>query len=121
MHIVHMRDLIFALTKAGWTQSPIISSKILGARAKFLDMGNLACGICAVLYCSNPPVACVNNISLLVSLIFNKFLTPCYKTDTCSMVIKKLNINVLFSTVISFASHCRGPGSIPGESTWDLS
>jgi len=37
MHIVHMCNFIFALTKAGGIQSPVIFSKILGARAKFLD------------------------------------------------------------------------------------
>jgi len=84
-------------------------------------LGNLTRGICALLCYSNPPVAYVNSISLLVSLIFSKFLTPCYKSDTCSMVLKALNVNILLSTVISFASHCRGPGSIPGECTWDLS
>jgi hypothetical protein len=37
VHMVHMRDFSFAVTKAGGIHSSIISYKILGARAKFLD------------------------------------------------------------------------------------
>ena len=82
--IVHMCDFIFALIKAGWTQSPIISSKILGARAKFLDT-------VATLHVRFVH-SCVVVIPLLLVLTIFHYWFPCFSISFWHPVTRLIHV-----------------------------